>query len=278
MPYDIETFESLSRAQQSEMFETWPGAVETYLIEDHDTYDLHLLARLDEQLIGWAAVRFAPARMTADVSVATGRGSLSHTAYMVDALRVVSDGETSIEWWTRGTSAIAARRVANVNGLPQYRKIIRMERDDALVEPEIRVRAFRADDADDVVRVNNAAFFHHPDQFDMTVEKLHRELARRHASHRDLLLTHVNNELAGFIWTLPRSASHGELHVLAVAPEFQSQGLGGQLIDAGIKHLSNNYNIPGAVLYVDASDKAVIAMYKRHGFADVHTPLISYLV
>lgn len=278
MAYVLETFKELPQAQQHEMRAAWSGAAEQQLLDDHATYDMHLVAYTNGIVAGWSAIRAATTRLTADITVDTEGNPAAHTTCMIEALRAVGGGKTSIEWWTRGQSRACAQRVAHEYELPLHRVIKRMERTDAPADPKIQIRSFRADDAKELVRVNNSAFTDHPDQFDLTVAKFNHQLEQKHASYRDILLHHIDQKLAAFIWTFPRSTAEGELHVLAVAPEFQGRGLGGQMLDAGVGHLMNGYGIEITSLYVDASNEGAVRLYEKHGFVDVREPLTSYLI
>jgi mycothiol synthase len=80
--------------------------------------------------------------------------------------------------------------------------------------------------------------------------------------------------LLGFHWTkwhahdseeMPAHEPVGEVYVLAVHPEAQGLGLGRALLAAGLAHLYDR-GCRLAVLYVDCSSSAAVALYRSAGF------------
>jgi len=124
--------------------------------------------------------------------------------------------------------------------------------------------------------VNNRAFVGHPDQGGWTPEQFRRLEAEPWFEPEGFLLHEREGRLAGFCWTKVHEQVEpalGELFVVAVDPDFQGLGLGRQLVLAGLEWLSRRRsggkNLEWAILYVDASNRAALGLYRSMGF-EVH--------
>ncbi|GHG77260.1 hypothetical protein GCM10018980_75480 [Streptomyces capoamus] len=65
----------------------------------------------------------------------------------------------------------------------------------------------------------------------------------------------------------------GEVYVLGVRPGEQGGGLGKALTTVGLRHLAAQ-QLPTAMLYVDADNKAAVSVYERLGFTVHETDLM----
>ncbi len=79
--------------------------------------------------------------------------------------------------------------------------------------------------------------------------------------------------LAGFIvvdaqWRDRQGRPVGEIHELAVHPEHWGQGLGGQLLEAGLAHIRQQ-GLRRAGLWVGKDNVRARAFYARYGFQPV---------
>jgi mycothiol synthase len=94
----------------------------------------------------------------------------------------------------------------------------------------------------------------------------------------------ADGRLLGFHWTKEHPAQRradgsqqepiGEIYVLGVDPGGHRRGLGASLSVAGLRHLQGR-GLGEAMLYVDESNTAAVALYERLGF-DVWSTDVSY--
>ena len=82
----------------------------------------------------------------------------------------------------------------------------------------VTIRGYRADDADEVLRVNAAAFAHHPEQGSMDAADLAERMAEPWFDPAGLLVADAGDGLLGFHWTKQHSAELGEVYVVARRP------------------------------------------------------------
>jgi mycothiol synthase len=159
----------------------------------------------------------------------------------------------------------------------------------AVLPAGVRLRTFTVGaDEDAWLRVNAAAFAHHPEQgrwtradladrqaepwFDPTGFFLaeHADPAGRagRAGHADGTGHAEAGELIGFHWTKVHDTPGGplgEVYVVGVRPDAAGGGLGRALTLAGLHHLRER-GITQVMLYVDDDNTAAVRMYERLGF------------
>ncbi len=136
------------------------------------------------------------------------------------------------------------------------------------------LRSFRPGEDDaELLRVNAAAFAHHPEQAGLDQAGLEERMAQPWFDADGLVVADAGRgRLAGFHWTKVHPATddgpaHGEVYVVGVDPGAQGGGLGRRLLRAGLEHLRERLG-PDAevVLYVESDNAPAVAMYERFGF------------
>ncbi len=220
--------------------------------------------------------------------------------------------------WSHGNHP-AAQRLAAAYGLERVRDLWVMRRPvgaeaealPALVVPDgVALRGFdptREQDAADVLRVNAAAFAHHPEQGGMDADDLAARMGEDWFDPAGLILAHdrsggggdggggdggdggsgdgsggQDGELLGFHWTKRHSPDLGEVYVVGIAPAAQGRGLGKVLTLAGLHHLAGaggggvgagGGGVGEILLYVESDNDPAVAVYAGLGFAhaDVDT-------
>jgi mycothiol synthase len=190
-------------------------------------------------------------------------------------------GERAGPWqaWSHGDHPAAAA-LARRTGFDRVRELWVMRRSlpTSSAPPPgdgrtYEVRSFRPGDEAEVVRVNAAAFAHHPEQGSMDVDELAERMAEPWFDPAGLLVAEDDSGMLGFHWTKQHDARLGEVYVVGVAPAAQGRGLGKVLTLAGLHHLAG-LGVDEVLLYVESDNAPAVAVYSRLGFghadADTH--------
>jgi mycothiol synthase len=183
-----------------------------------------------------------------------------------------------VRLWAHGDHAGAGALAAQF-GLERARSLWQMRRSlfaplEAFVLPEgVRLRTFvPGQDEEAWLKVNAAAFAHHPEQGAWTMDDLLRREREPWFDPEGFFLAFRGDKLAGFHWTkIHGSSEHGheplgEVYVVGVDPSQQGTGLGKALTLAGLSHLRAR-GLAQAMLYVDEANTWAIRMYESLGFA-----------
>lgn len=188
-------------------------------------------------------------------------------------------GRQPLGVWAHGDLPGSAELLAP-RGFERARVLLQMRRDLAGVDPDprpelpdgVRVVPFRPGrDEDAWLRVNAAAFAHHPEQGSWTAEDLRLREAEPWFDPAGFFLAWRGDELLGFHWTKVHPPGDvadeavGEVHVLGIAPEAQGLRLGRALTDLGLAHLRAR-GLGLALLYVEADNEAAVGLYGSRGF------------
>jgi mycothiol synthase len=178
-----------------------------------------------------------------------------------------------VQAWSHVAHPAAVALAASV-GLVAARELWVMERAAGPVEVPavegVTVRSYRDTDADEVLRVNAAAFAHHPEQGSMDAANLAERMAEPWFDPAGLLVADTGSSLLAFHWTKQHSADLGEVYVVAVDPAAQGRGLGRAVTAAGLEHLAG-LGVGRVILYVEADNAAGIATYSGLGFSHTQT-------
>ncbi|MFF2201277.1 mycothiol synthase [Streptomyces sp. NPDC058145] len=241
----------------------------------------HLLLTAGGELVGYGQLEDtdpveAPA---AELVVHPAHRGHGHGRALGSAMLAASGKRLRV--WAHGGHS-AARHLAQVLGLTLFRELRQMRRpltDPELPEPVlpegVSVRAFVPGKDDAAwLAVNAAAFAHHPEQGSLTQRDLDDRKALPWFDPAGFFLAERRGELVGFHWTKVHAEEGlGEVYVLGVRPGEQGGGLGKALTLTGLRHLAAQ-GLPTAMLYVDADNKAAVAVYERLGFTTYETDLM----
>jgi mycothiol synthase len=195
-------------------------------------------------------------------------------------------GAGDLRFWAHGDDP-GARAFAEKNGFQRVRVLWQRSRPldtpltDAPLPPGVTIRHFRPGaDEDAWLGVNSRAFAHHPEQGRWTRDDLRlREEEPWFDPAGFLLAVDIEDTLLGFHWTKVHPAAGadpalGEIYVLGVDPGGHRRGLGAALTVEGLRHLAGE-GLTTAMLYVDESNTAAVALYRRFGF-EIYKADVSY--
>lgn len=194
------------------------------------------------------------------------------TSAILDEALAELDLDDGAQLWIRDVAAgddEAARR----HGFEPYRDLWQL-RCRLPAEPSgLPTRAFRIDDTDEFVTVNNRAFHWHPEQGGLTADDVRDRMAEPWFDADGFRLHQRDGRLAGFCWTKvhsDRDPPLGEIYVIAVDPDFAGRGLGRPMTLAGLEWLSAR-GLAIGMLYVESDNHPANAVYRRIGFERHHT-------
>ena len=192
-------------------------------------------------------------------------------------------GERAGPWqaWSHGDHPAAAA-LARRTGFDRVRELWVMRRSlpTSSAPPPgdgrtYEVRSFRPGDEAEVVRVNAAAFAHHPEQGSMDADELAERMAEPWFDPAGLLVAADGDRLLGFHWTKRHSATVGEVYVVGIDPASQGLGLGRVLVDAGLRHLRDGGG-EDVLLYVESDNVPAVRLYEGLGFT--HAPTDTHVM
>ncbi|WP_028636576.1 mycothiol synthase [Nocardioides sp. URHA0032] len=169
--------------------------------------------------------------------------------------------------WSHGDHPAAAA-LARSLGFERVRELWVMRRDMTVPLPAYdseRIRSYRPDDAGELVRVNAAAFAHHPEQGSMDAENLAERMGEPWFDPAGLLVATDGDRMLGFHWTKQHSAELGEVYVVGIDPAAQGRGLGKTLTLGGLHHLASR-GVAEVLLYVESDNAPAVALYSGLGF------------
>lgn len=186
--------------------------------------------------------------------------------------------EGRLRLWAHGDHP-GAGALASSLGLARVRSLWQMRRSlfaplEAYTLPEgVELRTFvPGADEEAWLKVNSAAFAHHPEQGAWTLDDLLRRERESWFDPAGFFLAFRDRKLVGFHWTkIHGSSAHGheplgEVYVVGVDPSAQGTGLGKALTLAGLSHLRSR-GLAQAMLYVDEANTAAIRLYESLGFS-----------
>ena len=192
---------------------------------------------------------------------------------VLDAALAEVTGDVSA--WSHGDHPGAAR-LAATRGFGRVRELWVMRRPSSLPLPSaaaregVTLRGFEAGDETELLRVNAAAFAHHPEQGSMDPVNLAERMGEAWFDPSGLIVAMSDDRMLGFHWTKQHSATLGEVYVVGIDPRAQGGGLGKLLTLTGLHHLAG-LGVEEVLLYVESDNAPAIAVYAGLGFAHAAT-------
>jgi mycothiol synthase len=232
----------------------------------------HVLVSEDEDLVGYAQLESGTEWSGGQLVV-----SPEHRRQGVGTLllqRLITGSSSPLRVWAMGDTP-AARALASAAGMTRQRELLIMERrlDDELPEPVVpagvQIRTFvPGQDEKEWLRVNAAAFAHHPEQALIDGDDLADRMAEPWFNAEGFFVATINDTMVGFHWTKQHQDQLGEVYVLGIVPSAAGGGLGKALLLTGLRSLQQRGSTR-VELYVEADHQAAIALYLSYGFATV---------
>ena len=180
--------------------------------------------------------------------------------------------------WSHGDNPAAAALAAK-QGWERTRELWVMRRPvaglpSAPETPEgILVRGFEPGDEAELLRVNAAAFAHHPEQGSLDEAGLRERMSEPWFDASGLVTAWEGEKLLAFHWTKRHSETDGEVYVVGVDPAAQGRGLGKLVTLLGLHHLATS-GVDRIHLYVEGDNTPAVRLYEGLGFtraaADTH--------
>jgi mycothiol synthase len=223
----------------------------------------HVLASADGVTVGYAQLDGAAAELV---------GEPDALEPLLDAVQAISPAATGLVLWAHGQRS-RLLPVLERHGYRLERVLWQLRWSvtplDAVPPPTgVILRPFEVGrDETAWLAINAAAFAHHPEQGNLTIDDLAERESEAWFDPAGFLLavTEASGELVGFHWTKRHSPSLGEVYVLGVAPLEQGRQLGKVLLVAGLEYLRRT-GVTEVLLYVDESNPAAMALYEKYGF------------
>ncbi|WP_344041423.1 mycothiol synthase [Nocardioides panacihumi] len=207
---------------------------------------------------------------------ARGRGVATR---LLDAvLAETADTPAALTAWSHGNQPAAAA-LAGSHGFRPTRELWVMRR--PMSEPlpplpappaGVDLRGFASGDEAELLRVNAAAFAHHPEQGSLSLDGLRERMAEPWFEPDGLIEAWSGSTLLGFHWTKRHSPTLGEVYVVGIDPSAQGRGLGRLLTLAGLHHLTD---VAEVHLYVEADNTPAVRLYSGLGFT--HAPVDTHV-
>jgi mycothiol synthase len=189
--------------------------------------------------------------------------------------RLLMESSRPLRVWAMG-DVPAARALAKTTGMTRQRELLIMERglDAELPEPVapagVEIRTFvPGQDEQEWLRVNAAAFAHHPEQALIDRDDLADRMAEPWFDPAGFFVATIEGTMFGFHWTKQHQDQLGEVYVLGVAPSAAGRGVGKALLLTGLRFLQQRGNTR-VQLYVESDHRAAIKLYLNYGFATVN--------
>lgn len=244
----------------------------------------HWLLRGEDKLIGYAQV--SPDD-TVQLCVDPRHRQRGHASALIEKILTVADAEgRELSWWAFGGLAPAMGLAAKLDLRPG-RELLIMERrlgetvPAAELPADVTVSTFTPEDADAWLRVNAAAFAHHPEQGAVSAEDFAALRRQPWFDPAGFFLAYRGDRLLGYHWTkihhnrAPESPSPaiGEVYVLGVDPGAGRSGIGRALLNRGLAYLAES-GLDSVILYVEADQAHVVNLYASAGFVVTHRDVL----
>lgn len=188
------------------------------------------------------------------------------------AQALASTDHGPVRLWIREVDD-AADAAARALGFTAYRDLWQLRCPLPAASSGLETSAFRDDDLDEFIAVNNRAFDWHPEQGGLTRASVEATMSEPWFDADGFRLHHVEGRLVGFCWTKIHGDADpplGEIFVIAIDPSHHGRGLGKPMTLAGLEWLTAR-GLEHGMLYVESDNAPANATYAAIGFTRHHT-------
>ena len=232
----------------------------------------HLLVSERDELVGYAQLESGTEWSGGQLVVSPDHRRRGVGTMLLQ--RLIMESPSPLRVWAMGDTP-AAEALAAAAGMTRQRELLIMERrlDDDLPEPVVpagvQIRTFvPGQDEQEWLRVNAAAFAHHPEQALIDSDDLADRMAEPWFDAAGFFVATINETMVGFHWTKQHQDQLGEVYVLGIAPSAAGRGLGKALLLTGLRSLQQRGSTR-VELYVEADHRVAIELYLSYGFVTV---------
>lgn len=221
---------------------------------------------------GTDTATLTPARdsWTVELDVPPGESERVQRLLEAAAQAATVDGGGRLDYWVEQIGD-DSDQIPMAAGYTPTRDLWRLHRPLPALQTDLLTRAFSNDETG-FLEVNNRAFAWHPEQSSWTHEDLARRQAEPWYDPDGFRLWEQDGRLAGFCWTKVHDDTDpklGEIYAIAVDPDFHGQGVGRELVLAGLAWLSEQH-LRHAILYVESDNQPANQIYRNLGFELEH--------
>jgi mycothiol synthase len=232
----------------------------------------HLLVSEGDELVGYAQLESGTEWSGGQLVVSPDHRRTGVGTMLLQ--RLIMESPSPLRVWAMGDTP-AAEALAAAAGMTRQRELLIMERrlDDELPEPVVpagvQIRTFvPGQDEQEWLRVNAAAFAHHPEQALIDSDDLADRMAEPWFDAAGFFVATINETMVGFHWTKQHQDQLGQVSVLGIAPSAAGRGLGKALLLTGLRSLQQRGSTR-VELYVEADHRVAIELYLSYGFVTV---------
>lgn len=187
------------------------------------------------------------------------------------AQAAVFDGGGRLDYWVDSIDE-HADRVPVAAGYSPARDLWCLHRPLPALDTVLPTRGFVDNDITDFLEVNNRAFHWHPEQGGWEEKDLVVRQTEAWYDPEGFRIWERDGRIGGFCWTKIHYDSDpklGEIYIIAVDPDFHGEGIGRQLVLAGLTWLSEQH-LRHAILYVESDNGPANRVYRELGFELKH--------
>jgi mycothiol synthase len=187
------------------------------------------------------------------------------------SLPLIGAADSSSVWSQRSTLDTALTERGYVENRSLDFMVVELPLEPGLgAAADSRIRTFVAEDLDEMLAVNAAAFVGHREAASLDALQMARYRSEPWFDPKGILIAQ-DGGVVGFCWTRVHPNGDGEIYRIAVEPAHHGTGLGMSLLLAGFRHLAGLESVRRGVLWVDGANTAAVRLYHSVGMETERT-------